>query len=37
LRLVVDGSTSSARVDAAVLLATQTMNFLHTGYHRVAR
>lgn len=37
LRLVVDGSSSSARLDAAVLLATQTMNFLHTGYHRVAR
>lgn len=37
LRLVVDGSTASARLDAAVLLATQTMNFQHTGYHRVAR
>lgn len=37
LKLVVDGSSSSARLDAAVLLATQTMNFQHTGYHRVAR
>jgi hypothetical protein len=37
LKLVVDSSVASARLDAAVLLATQTMNFLHTGYHRVSR
>jgi len=37
LKLVVDGAASGARLDAAVLLATQTMNFQHTGYHRVAR
>ncbi len=37
LRLVVDSSSLSARLDAAVLLASQTMNFQHTGYHRVAR
>jgi len=37
LRLVVDSGTASARLDAAVLLAVQTMNFLHTGYHRVPR
>jgi hypothetical protein len=37
LRLVVDAPTSSARLDAAILLAVHTMNYRHSGYHRLAR
>jgi hypothetical protein len=37
LRLVVDARTTSAKLDAAILLAVHTMNYLHTGYHRLAR
>jgi hypothetical protein len=37
LRLVVDARTHSAKLDAAILLAVHTMNYLHTGYHRLAR
>jgi hypothetical protein len=37
LRLVVDARTQSAKLDAAILLAVHTMNYLHSGYHRLAR
>ena len=37
LHLVVDAPNTSARLDAAILLAVHTMNYRHSGYHRLAR
>jgi hypothetical protein len=37
LRLVLDGDESQAALDATIMLTVQTMNHLHSGYHRLAR
>jgi hypothetical protein len=37
LGLVVDGEESQATLEATIMLTVQTMNYLHSGYHRLAR
>jgi len=37
LGLVLDGDETQAALDATIMLTVQTMNYLHSGYHRLAR
>jgi hypothetical protein len=37
LELVVDGDPAALTLDATIVLTVQTMNFLHSGHHRLAR
>jgi len=37
LRLVMSTDETQATLDATIMLTVQTMNFLHSGYHRLAR